>query len=150
LVLKEGQPEEDFVQESGEPQERILGGSWYSKNDLLEAGYGIDPAFNNVKITSGHSAEKFNKRAAEHIKEGRKVVAVYGALAIGGWEGYASLAVNPPPLVDDDSEKRRRIIEINSNLRALCRVGVHNKVGKKTRGHQRLPTRIQPKRTCKK
>ena len=87
-VIEHGQPRSDF-EENGEAKSSISGGTWFD-SDLLD-GFMRDNDFENVRIASPGDAKKFNERALEHIDAGAKVMIEYGAMGIGGLEGYASV-----------------------------------------------------------
>ena len=88
MILRDGQPLSDFLDDDGKPQPKIIGGMFFSTGnpEPKEAGYEELDAPSFIRF----DASRFNKCAAEYIEQGWQVVVGYGSIGMG-LEGTVTL-----------------------------------------------------------
>ena len=104
-VIEHGQPRGDFEDKHGEASTFIGGGTWFDLDEL--SSFTCDPDFERFRIASVKDAMIFNARALELIDAQKSVIVRYGAMGIGGLEGYASIFVKKQQVAEQVEEQEK-------------------------------------------
>jgi len=85
--------QEDMLENghSAESFDGSIPGDFFNSEDLGANDWALVPGMADVFIRGKESVERFQKTALKLIEEGTKVLVDYGAMGIGGGEGYCSL-----------------------------------------------------------